>query len=46
MFKRALRLRVLLGQRVVQYDFVSLDEPLAVLLTMLQLLVAVALNTL
>ena len=40
----ALGLRVLLGERVVQDDFVSLYQALAVLLPMLQLLVSITLN--
>lgn len=46
MLKCALRLRVLLGQSVIEYDFVSLNEPLAVLLAMFELLVAVTLDAL
>ena len=42
--QRALRLRVLLIQQVVEDVFVSLDQALRVLLSVLKLLVSVSLN--
>ena len=43
-FKRAFRLRILLDQQVVQNVLVPLDQPLRVLLPVLQLFVAVPLD--
>ncbi len=45
MIESTLRLRVLLAQRVVEDDLVALNQPLRVLLPMLQLLVPISLDS-